>query len=587
MRGLSDLSRLHVYQKVIIVFVAMMLPVYLINLWMNMSGVSFMKKGFSDSILSNVQFYSNQLNDQFTFVRTLQLQLINDPDLLKLSFLGGQLNGFDDYQLVNRLRDRLFTVRDSSDYLANVGVYVNSFGRTISTQGGIAQLPNSEYSLISRYTEQKPPQPIYYDEGRLFFIETANNGSIVVYMELSSKNLEATVSNLVKLYHDSGALLVDGRQNSAISVMTGGPILNEMKAAIAKRGDAERSVDSYMLTANKQNYMVAQTHISALGLTLYTYMNQNEVTEPLKRFNAWFTVLSFVSLAIVIMFSYSVNLMIHKPLKKLIRAFKNLETDNLIVSLQQHGDNEFSYLYENFDRMVLKLRHSIHENYEQQIALQHSELKQLQSQINPHFLYNSFFNIYMICRSGDLDSASTLAQKLGSYYQFITRSGREEVTLDEEYRHALDYCDIQGIRFSNRIEVEAEELPELCKPLEVPRLIIQPLVENAFEHAFESGARRGNIYMKAAFTGGILSISVEDDGSTMTDESLLEMQDKLDHVSQLPEKTGLLNVCRRIQLRFGEQSGVFVSRSSLGGLKAEIRIHYEEGEQHVPDLDRR
>nr|WP_240547958.1 histidine kinase [Paenibacillus lignilyticus] len=268
--------------------------------------------------------------------------------------------------------------------------------------------------------------------------------------------------------------------------------------------------------------------------------------------------------------------MIHRPLKRLIQAFKILETDNLNISIRPQGDIEFGYLYRSFDRMVDKLRGSIQENYEQKIALQHSELKQLQSQINPHFLYNSFFNIYMISRSGDAENAATLAQRLGSYYQFITRSGSDEVTLDLEYRHAVDYCDIQGIRFSNRITIEAAKLPEVCKPLLVPRLLIQPVVENAFEHAFEDGMRRGNVTVQVEYEEDRLCISVEDDGDTLTDEALELLHERLADVSASQEKTGLFNVCRRIRLKFGQRSGIFVSRSALGGLKADMIIHFNE-----------
>ncbi|MCQ6559861.1 sensor histidine kinase [Paenibacillus mendelii] len=579
MRKLANLklSKLHVYQRVIIVFVAMLVPVYLISLGINMWGLSFMKKGFTNSISSNVQFYSDQLNEQFTFVRRLQLQLANDSDLLKMSFLGGLLNGFDDLERINRVKDRLFAARDSSDYLVNVGVYVRSYGRTISTQGGIMKLPNNDFKMISRFVSQKPAQPIFMKDGRLFFIEPVNNRSIIVYMELSVPKLTETLSKLVGLYDDSGALLMDGQNDSVVSVRAADPVVEQIRASAEIRNETPQSSNHYMLKVENEDYMVTQIPISALGLSLNAYMNQDEVTGPLRMFNVWLIVLSLVSLAIVVMFSFSVNVMIHRPLLKLIKAFKKLETDNLIGMRQGNNDNEFGYLYRNFDSMVSKLKHSIHENYEQTLALQHSEFKQLQSQINPHFLYNSFFNIYMICRSGDVDGASLLAQKLGSYYQFITRSGKDDVPLIEEYRHALDYCEIQGIRFSNRIVVEAEELPESCQSLELPRLIVQPLVENAFEHAFENGRRRGMIVMKVSYSGSRLSIYVEDDGNVLPDEQLLEMQSKLANTSLIAEKTGLFNVCRRVQLRFGKQSGVFVSRSPLGGLKAEILIYDMEG----------
>ncbi|QHW31900.1 two-component sensor histidine kinase [Paenibacillus rhizovicinus] len=575
MKSWKAWAKLHVYQKVIFVFVALVIPYSLINLWMNLEGQKYVRGDITDSTQSNVNFYSRQLDDQMSFIRNLQLQLLNEPELQKLNFLGKQINEFDSIQLVNRVRDRLIANLNSSDYLVNVGVYIKSFGRTISTQSGITPVPNAEYDVVAGYSELQPSRPLYYRDGKLFFLASANNAAIIAYFQLSVPRFEETLRPLVDRYGDSGALLADDTFRSRISFKT----KDEVVKLIGDRIDAkmpDQPDASFTVRSGKQTYLVTNSRISTLGLTLFTYLNQNELTGQLRTFNIWYIVLSIVSIVIIVLFSFSVNLMIHKPLKRLIVSFKILEADSLIRSTGIRPNNEFGYLYRNFDQMVQRLKLSIRENYEQKIALQHSELKQLQSQINPHFLYNSFFNIYMICRSGDMEQASEMARRLGSYYQFITRSGKDEAHLVDEYRHALDYCEIQSIRFSNRIEVEADELPASCAAYEVPRIIVQPVVENAFEHAFENGRRRGHVYVRAAFENEVLRISVEDDGGGLQGEALQALQAKLAHATEAHEKTGLINVGRRIRLKFGETSGVFVSRSEQGGLKAEIVIHFSE-----------
>ncbi|MBB3067799.1 two-component system sensor histidine kinase YesM [Paenibacillus baekrokdamisoli] len=572
------MSKLHVYQKIILIFLAMMIPFYLINLWMNMTGQSFIKDGISNATLSNVKFYSRQVDDQMVFIRNLQLQFLNDSDLQKLSFLGKRIEEYEEIQLVNRVKERLVTIQNSSDYLLNVGVYIKSFDRTISSRGGIKKLPNSEHDVIAGYSETQPAQPLYYSGGKLFFVASANNASIVAYFELSVGKFEETLRPLVDYYVDSGAVLTDDHFIKTITVKEKAAVdavLQQIQAGVMGR-TPDQVPDSFTVHNEKHPYMITHSRIATLGLTLYMYVNQSEVTGPLKAFNIWYILLSVVSLAIILVFSFSVNWMIHKPLKKLMKSLKILEADNLILSIAPNHDNEFGYLYRNFDQMVVKLKQSIQENFEQKIALQHSELKQLQSQINPHFLYNSFFNIYMICRSGDVDSASELARRLGSYYQFITRSGKDLATLADEYQHAMDYCEIQSIRFSNRIEVEAADMPESCKSYLVPRLILQPVVENAFEHAFENGQRRGHVCVTNAFENSQLRIIVEDNGDTLTDEILNKLQYQLANTEQISEKTGLVNVSRRIRLKFGDANGIYVSRSALGGLKAEIIIHFTE-----------
>ena len=117
-----------------------------------------------------------------------------------------------------------------------------------------------------------------------------------------------------------------------------------------------------------------------------------------------------------------------------------------------------------------------------------------------------------------LGQRAELSQKLGSYYQYITRSGSDEVPFYTEYKHALDYCEIQGIRFSNRITYEHKEISDIPPFITVPRLIIQPIVENAFEHAFEDGMEEGKLYISGDYREGQLRVTVEDNGKSLTND---------------------------------------------------------------------
>jgi two-component system sensor histidine kinase YesM len=303
------------------------------------------------------------------------------------------------------------------------------------------------------------------------------------------------------------------------------------------------------------------------------YVDQNEFTRPLRQFNILFYVLFGIAFVVLLLYSFSVNLMIHRPLSRLLKAFHTIETDNLNLVIESKRNDEFHYLFQSFNRMAHRLKRSIEENYEQKIALQHSELKQLQSQINPHFLYNSFFNIYMMCKVGDSATAANLSQKLGNYYQYITRSGSDKVLLHKEFQHALDYCEIQCIRFSNRIAYEYGDIPERLHTVYVPRLIIQPIVENVFDHAFGDGMMDGMIYIGVDCIDETIRITVEDNGQSLTDAKIEELQEQLATSATQAEKTGLINVSNRLELIYGAGSGLFVSRSRHGGLKVELIIH--------------
>lgn len=567
-------TRWFVYQKIVIVFIAFIIPLVAMNMWVNYKGMSFTKKAISDSAVAGASFYAKQLDKELYFVRNQQLQFFNDKDLQKLSFQGSRLEGYALIELINQTKDRLSAIQYSSEFVVNAGVYIKEIGKTISSMNGVSESPNYESEFIASLAELTPKPSFYQKEGRLFFIESENNSGIISYIEISVVRLQEALHQITTLYQESEVFLGNKELGSVLS--TGEdqhviiPLLNQLDT-----GNYTDSNKSQVIGVGGTSYFITTNQVSSLNLSLIMYVNHNEITRPLSQFSFWFYALFVIAIVVLLLYAYSVNFMIHRPLSKLTKAFQMIETDNLNLVIESKSRDEFHYLFHSFNRMALRLKRSIEENYEQKIAIQQSELKQLQSQINPHFLYNSFFNIYMMCKVGDSDSAAELSQKLGSYYQYITRSGSDEVPLYKEYQHALDYCEIQCIRFSNRIRYEYADIPDYAMTVAVPRLIIQPIVENIFEHAFEDGMANGVLYIAANVEDGIVRISVDDNGQLVTDEAIEQLEGQLRDGTRQLEKTGLINVNNRLQLKYGAGSGLFVSRSPYGGLHAELRINIE------------
>lgn len=562
-----------VYQKIIIVFIVVLIPLILMNIWVNYKGMSYTKNVVLDSSLAGATFYAKQLDKELYAIRNQQIQIMDFEDVQKLSFLSGSLGPYEEVELIERVRNRLASIMNSSEYVINAGVYVKAAGKTISNYSGVTNTPNVEYQLIASLLETTP-KPYFYQVGdRIFFIETANNEGIWSYIEISRLKLLDALHQISSLYPKSEVILGNETLGSVLSTTQ-----DQDKQAHALEqlllGEQDSNVENAPEFKNVGGikYFVTHNAVSSLDLSLMMYVNQNEIIRPLNQFNMLFYLLIGVAFVMLLLYTYSINLMIHRPMSRLVKAFQMIETNNLNIVIESKSKDEFHYLFQSFNRMSQRLKRSIEENYEQKMALQHSELKQLQSQINPHFLYNSFFNIYMMCKMGDSDSAAELSQKLGSYYQYITRSGSDEVLLSKEIQHALDYCEIQSIRFSNRISYDYIGTKAVLQGVYVPRLIIQPIVENVFEHAFEDGKTEGSIHIGSDYQDGIVRITVEDNGNLLTDEHIEQLREKLAVNSRQDEKTGLLNVNNRLQLKYGEGSGVFVARSPNGGLRAELII---------------
>lgn len=159
---------------------------------------------------------------------------------------------------------------------------------------------------------------------------------------------------------------------------------------------------------------------------------------------------------------------------------------------------------------------------------------------------------------------------IGQYFQFITRNDEDEIPLELEVEHSRTYVDMQSICYGDRIQVRFDgEVPDMV----VPRLILQPIIENAYKYALGSMLPKGELWVHTERKGNDFSLYVEDNGNSISDEEIEQLKLRLKLSSnRIEETTGLINVHRRIQLRYGVDHGITLSRSILGGLKVRINL---------------
>ncbi|MDG0808858.1 sensor histidine kinase [Cohnella rhizosphaerae] len=273
----------------------------------------------------------------------------------------------------------------------------------------------------------------------------------------------------------------------------------------------------------------------------------------------------------------------HRPLVKLGFAFRRLEDGAFNFTIQHRKKDEFGYLYAAFNDMVGRLGNLIQDVYKAKIRFQQSELKRLQSQINPHFLFNNHFILSRLIKSQNYETAERFSRYIGEYLQFITRDAAEEMTLEREVAHALVYIELQTFSFASRVAVDIGPLPESARQLLVPRLILQPIIENAYKYTFERKIAGGRLSMRfeaSAEEEGLVRILIEDSGDTLDDAAIEELNRRLAiSPDDAAESTGLVNIHQRIRIRLGAPSGLRFGRSSLGGLLVELTLKPTKGEE--------
>ena len=250
-----------------------------------------------------------------------------------------------------------------------------------------------------------------------------------------------------------------------------------------------------------------------------------------------------MALFIIYVYCRIVNQKIRNPVKDILDTIKKIENEkfNQVVPVK-HGISEFDTIYDSLVRMkdsLVYLRECV---YQKDLYTQQIELKQLQAQVNPHFLYNSFFTVSRMLDNEDYDSAAEMCRYLGEFFSYITRNARMMIPMQEELRHAQFYLKIQKIRFADRLEIFYASEPPWTEKMMIPKLVIQPVLENFMKYVAEKEKGKAILHISFMEKDSCRAVIIEDNGSDMSDEKLAALQMKLLNVSPSEEITGLLNI---------------------------------------------
>lgn len=281
------------------------------------------------------------------------------------------------------------------------------------------------------------------------------------------------------------------------------------------------------------------------------------------------SVLIFIIVVLMTFVSSSLfSYLFTKPAKKLAHAMKDFE-DNAadFVFEPIEGSVEVNNLSDSFEHLVKRIQRLMEEVKNEETTLRKTELKALQAQINPHFLYNTLDSISWMCEEGKNEEAVAMVNALAKLFRISISRGHEIIPIEKEVQHAECYLQIQKYRYTNHFDYEFE-VEESCKEYLCNKITLQPLIENALYHGLNM-IDEGHIAIRIFEDGEDVIMEVEDNGSGMTEEQVEELfvNDGTDH-----HGIGVKNVNDRIKIYFGDKYGIKVRSELDEGTCVTIRI---------------
>ena len=379
----------------------------------------------------------------------------------------------------------------------------------------------------------------------------------IVYMEL---DYESVFGYLSGLFGDNyGVVIANGSTTPVYSY-----------AVSQKEGDMPDCLTLSQLSCGAEclkDYVLEEWRVPANQWRVYLYRPLQTVSSSALSITFLIVIAVAVCLAIISAASVLLVRSVMLPLTRLIENIDQIAEENLTVNVQEESEDEIGHLIQSFSRMVERLNYMVNEVYKSKISQQEYEMKALQAQINPHFLYNSLSLINWKAIMADQTEISEMAQLLSTFYRTTLNKGKSIITIQGEWDNTCSYIRIQNIMHSGKFEVELRAEDSMMK-YEMPNLILQPLVENAIGHGLDhkegEGAKR--LWVYGWEKEDCLEFEVGDNGCGMSREDVEAV------LHTRSKGYGVQNVNMRLQLQYGKEFGLQIKSWPGEGTQILVRI---------------
>ena len=340
--------------------------------------------------------------------------------------------------------------------------------------------------------------------------------------------------------------------------------------------------DNIEIWENDVQIVTALVRETILQFIYYEIQDMQQVKTRMQSFYAqvfsYAILAAVIILILVIYISYMISRSITSPVKELSRVTERVASGDMSVRSELEAGAEIGVLSRSLNEMIDTINDLISQVRTEQENLRIAELELLQAQINPHFLYNTLDTIIWLAEAGDQERVVSMVGSLSDFFRASLGHGRDIVTIGEEMKHVISYLKIQQVRYQDILDYSVD-VPENIYGYRIPKITLQPLVENALYHGIKNKRGGGRITVTGELLNRCVYLYIEDDGIGMSPERLEQINKKLNNTYEENAQTdeplsgelfGLSNVNERIRLKFGSGYGIHVDSQFGSGTRVTV-----------------
>jgi two-component system sensor histidine kinase YesM len=406
-----------------------------------------------------------------------------------------------------------------------------------------------------------------YEDGQIGTIEAA-------------MKMETMFPSLYENIENEWSCLVDQDQNLYFGDNQKKESQEIVERILKKLGGTTQETNFYM-EINDRKLVVACKSIKEIGVTL---ISVNDITREVSYVYRMSYIFIGAIIIIMILLVFVINAVVKYLLRQfydIIHSIREVQKGDLDVVIENCGDDEMGELGTQINKMLSRIKGLMEDNIKRELLVKNSEIRSLQNQIDSHFIYNVLESIKMMAEIEEEYEISNAITSLGKLLRYSMKWRSATITVGEEIEYIKDYLALINLRFDYEIYLSLN-LPEIILKQEIPKMSLQPIVENAIYHGIEQMAEDTNIYIKGIVLEKDCVIEITDAGKGMSEEEVAALYKKMDGEVEPSGGSGngigLKNVRDRIKMTFGPDYGIEIASKSGCYTKVSVRIPLKQKE---------
>lgn len=598
---MNTLGRKIRYKLILAVFMILLLSLGLVTVISHQKSLSVIREQSSALNASLAQMGAEQLSAAASQINTIYQSIYLDSefrDYLKNLALKGPQNlssGYTDQLksvFLSRLSSRTdlysiiyidplgrltYCTRDEAGHYASYkdcGLaedYAKLYETLDTWQSGLIMLPTAKHMALRAKTGDKAPL-VYAAARKIVNTEShfESVGVMFITMDLSTcahmaQTISADSSTLVYVTDQSGTVIYD----SSGSRM--GQPIPEALAVYFNKTSSEP-----VLSIEHTVFVIAHAEVASSGWRVVTLVPEEVYAREAYSVSDAILLSAIAVLALAVALTALFSRILSRPLEQMAQTMNRVDSEHLSIRSAVKGRDEVSQIAQSFNELMDRLQAAIQNEYLLEIRQKEAMLRALQAQLNPHFLYNVLQSVSSMAEVREAPEIATLARSLGNLLRYSIQSESLTATLREEVSHVEHYLLIQKIRFGERLHYQIN-VPEYAMESLLPRVFLQPMVENAIIHGLEAQPEPGNLSIRIWQEDELLHIEVSDDGCGISPAELDRIYEQFRH-TQIPNTEtgiGLINLKSRLELFYGDRASLHIETEVGVGTSITITLPAE------------